>query len=211
MHLLPDDVLLAIDVQRDFLPGGALAVPDGAAVVPVINRLGTHFGHVLLTQDWHPVDHVSFAANHPSSEAFETIELPYGRQVLWPIHCVQGTDGAGLAPGLELPQAELIIRKGFRRAVDSYSAFTEADRRTPTGLAGYLRERGLRRLFLTGLATDFCVAWSAQDGRTAGFEVYVVEDACRAIDAQGSLGQAWRAMHDAGVQRIGSADLQTPG
>ncbi len=210
MHLLPDDVLLAIDVQRDFLLGGTLAVPDGDAVVPVINRLGTRFGHVLLTQDWHPVDHVSFAAHHPGRAAFETIELPYGSQVLWPTHCVQGTGGAVFAPGLELPQAELIIRKGFRRAVDSYSAFTEADRRTPTGLAGYLRERGLRRLFLTGLATDFCVAWSAQDGRAAGFEVYVVEDACRAIDAQSSLSRAWQAMHDAGVQRIGSADLHTP-
>jgi nicotinamidase/pyrazinamidase len=186
-------------------------VPDGDAVVPVINRLATRFGHVLLTQDWHPVDHVSFAANHPGRAAFETIELPYGRQVLWPIHCVQDTDGAGLAPGLELPRAELIIRKGFRRAVDSYSAFAEADRRTPTGLAGYLRERGLHRLFLAGLATDFCVAWSAQDGCAAGFEVHVVEDACRAIDTQGSLSQAWRAMHDAGVRRIGSGELQAPG
>ncbi len=211
MHLLPDDVLLAIDVQRDFLPGGTLAVPDGDAVVPVINRLAAGFGHVLLTQDWHPVDHVSFAANHPGRAAFETVELPYGRQVLWPTHCVQGTDGAEFAPGLELPQAELVIRKGFRRAVDSYSAFTEADRQTPTGLAGCLRERGLRRLFLAGLATDFCVAWSAQDGCAAGFEIYVVEDACRAIDAQGSLGQAWRAMNDAGVRRIGSGDLQAPG
>lgn len=211
MHLLPDDVLLAVDVQRDFLPGGALAVPDGDAVVPIINRLATRFGHILLTQDWHPADHVSFAANNPGVAAFETIELPYGRQVLWPTHCVQGTDGAGFAPGLELPRAELIIRKGFRRAVDSYSAFTEADRKTPTGLAGYLRERGLRRLFLAGLATDFCVAWSAQDGCAAGFEVYVVEDACRAIDAQGSLSLAWRAMHDAGVRRIGSGDLQASG
>ena len=211
MPLMPDDVLLVVDVQRDFLPGGTLAVPDGDSVVPVINRLATGFGHVLLTQDWHPADHVSFAANHPGGTAFQTIELPYGRQVLWPIHCVQGTDGAGFAPGLELPQAELVIRKGFRRAVDSYSAFMEADRQTPTGLAGYLRERGLRRLFLAGLATDFCVAWSAQDGRAAGFEIYVVEDACRAIDAQGSLDLAWRAMQDAGVWRIGSGDLQPPG
>jgi len=211
MRLLPDDVLLAVDVQRDFLPGGALAVPDGDAVVPVVNRLAKLFGHVLLTQDWHPADHVSFAANHSGRAAFETVELPYGQQVLWPTHCVQGTDGAGFAPGLNLPQAELVIRKGFRPAVDSYSAFNEADRRTPTGLAGYLRERGLRRLFLAGLATDFCVAWSALDGRAAGFEVHVVEDACRGIDTQGSLNRAWRTMEQAGVRRIGSGEVQAPG
>ncbi len=212
MRLLPDDVLLAVDVQRDFLPGGgALAVPDGDAVVPVVNRLAKLFGHVLLTQDWHPADHVSFAANHPGRAAFETVELPYGSQVLWPTHCVQGTDGAGFAPGLDVPQAELVIRKGFRPAVDSYSAFTEADRRTPTGLAGYLRERGLRRLFLAGLATDFCVAWSALDGRAAGFEVHVVEDACRGIDAQGSLDRAWRMMEQAGVRRIGHGEVQAAG
>ncbi len=208
VQLLPDDVLIAIDVQRDFLPGGALAVPGGDGVVGPINRLGTLFGHVLLTQDWHPADHVSFAVNHPGVAAFETVELPYGRQVLWPAHCIQGTSGAVFAPGLDLPRAELVIRKGFRQAVDSYSAFTEADRQMPTGLAGYLRERGLRRLFLAGLATDFCVAWSAMDGRAAGFEVHVVADACRGIDTQGSLDQAWRAMHEAGVRRIGSGDLQ---
>jgi len=211
MRLLPDDVLLAVDVQRDFLPGGALAVPDGDAVVSVVNRLAKLFGHVLLTQDWHPADHVSFAANHSGRAAFETVDLPYGPQVLWPTHCVQGMDGAGFAPGLDLPQAELVIRKGFRRAVDSYSAFTEADRRTPTGLAGYLRERGLRRLFLAGLATDFCVAWSALDGRAAGFEVHVVKDACRGIDTQGSLDRAWQAMEQAGVRRIGSGEVQAPG
>ncbi len=211
MRLLPDDVLLAVDVQRDFLPGGALAVPDGDAVVPAVNRLAKLFGHVLLTQDWHPADHVSFAANHSGRAAFETVELPYGPQVLWPTHCVQGTDGAGFAPGLDVPQAELVIRKGFRPAVDSYSAFTEADRRTPTGLAGYLRERGLRRLFLAGLATDFCVAWSALDGRAAGFEVHVVEDACRGIDTQGSLDRAWRMMEQAGVRRTGSGEVQAPG
>ena len=211
MRLLPDDVLLAVDVQRDFLPGGALAVPDGDAVLPVINRLGGLFGHVLLTQDWHPADHVSFAANHAGRAAFDAVELPYGRQVLWPTHCVQGTDGAEFAPGLQLPRAELVIRKGFRQAVDSYSAFTEADRRTPTGLAGYLRERGLTRLFLTGLATDFCVAWSALDARAAGFDVFVIEDACRAIDANDSLEPAWRAMRDAGVERLGSDVLSPPG
>ena len=208
MRLLPDDVLLVVDVQCDFLPGGALAVPDGDAVIAPINRLGTLFDHVLLTQDWHPAEHVSFAANHTDRAPFEQIELPYGPQVLWPIHCVQGSDGAGFAPGLDLTRAELIIRKGFRRAVDSYSAFTEADRRTPTGLAGYLRERGLRRLFLVGLATDFCVAWSALDAVSAGFEAHVVEDACRAIDTQGSLARAWQAMGEAGVGRVKSHILQ---
>lgn len=207
MRLLPDDVLLVVDVQRDFLPGGALAVPDGDAVVAPINRLGTLFEHVLLTQDWHPAGHVSFAANHTDRAPFGQVELPYGPQMLWPTHCVQGSDGAGFAPGLDLPRAELIVRKGFRRAVDSYSAFTEADRRTPTGLAGYLRERGLRRLFLVGLATDFCVAWSALDAAAAGFEAYVVEDACRAIDTQGSLDRAWRAMGEAGVGRTESHAL----
>lgn len=208
MRLLPDDVLLVVDVQRDFLPGGPLAVPDGDAVTAPINRLGTLFDHVLLTQDWHPADHVSFAANHAGRLPFEQVELPYGRQVLWPTHCVQGSDGAGFAPGLDLPRAELVVRKGVRPAVDSYSAFTEADRRTPTGLAGYLRERGLRRLFLVGLATDFCVAWSAMDAAAAGFEAHVVEDACRAIDREGSLDGAWRAMSEAGVGRLRSHDLQ---
>lgn len=207
MRLLPGDVLLVVDVQRDFLPGGPLAVPDGDAVVAPINRLGTLFDHVLLTQDWHPAGHVSFAANHAGLAPFEQIELPYGRQVLWPTHCVQGSDGAGFAPGLDLPRAELVVRKGFRPGVDSYSAFTEADRRTPTGLAGYLRERGLRRLFLVGLATDFCVAWSAMDARATGFEAWVVEDACRAIDMGGSLDHAWRTMGEAGVGRVGSHAL----
>lgn len=208
MRLLPDDVLLVVDVQRDFLPGGPLAVPDGDAVTAPINRLGTLFDHVLLTQDWHPAGHVSFAETHPGRKPFEQIELPYGPQVLWPTHCVQGRDGAGFAPGLDLPRAELVVRKGFRPTVDSYSAFTEADRRTPTGLAGYLRERGLRRLFLVGLATDFCVAWSAMDAARAGFEAHVIEDACRAIDMGRSLDHAWRAMGEADVGRLGSHALQ---
>ena len=208
MRLLPDDALVVVDVQRDFLPGGALAVPDGDAVIAPINRLGRRFGHVLLTQDWHPAGHVSFAASHAGRAPFDAIELPYGSQVLWPTHCVQGTIGAELAPGLDLPGAELVIRKGFRPAVDSYSAFTEADRRTPTGLAGYLRERGFHRLFLAGLATDFCVAWSAIDARAAGFEAVVLEDACRAIDAAGSLDRAWRDMGQAGVERRTSAELE---
>ncbi len=208
MQLLPDDVLLVVDVQVDFLPGGSLAVPDGDAAIGPINRLGALFGHVLLTQDWHPAGHVSFAASHPGRAAFDTVELPYGRQVLWPTYCVQGTPGAALAPSLDLPRAELVIRKGFRAEVDSYSAFSEADRRTPTGLGGYLRERGLCRLFLAGLATDFCVAWSALDAVSAGFEAWVIEDACRGIDTGGSLGQAWQAMGRAGVGRItGSALL----
>lgn len=209
MRLLPGDVLLVVDVQRDFLPGGPLAVPDGDAVTAPINRLGTLFDHVLLTQDWHPADHVSFAASHPGRAPFEQIELSYGRQVLWPTHCVQGSDGARFAPGLDLPRAELVVRKGFRPGVDSYSAFTEADRRTPTGLAGYLRERGLRRLFLVGLATDFCVAWSAMDAASAGFEAHVIEDACRAIDMRGSLDDAWRAMGEAAVGRTRSHALET--
>lgn len=210
MRLAPDDVLLVVDVQQDFLPGGGLAVPAGDQVIAPVNRLAARFGHVLLTQDWHPPGHASFAESHPGKQPFDTVELAYGRQVLWPTHCVQGTPGAELAPGLDLPRAELVIRKGFRRGVDSYSAFTEADRRTPTGLAGYLRERGLRRLFLVGLATDFCVAWSAIDARAAGFEAWVIEDACRGIDTAGSLARAWRDMEAAGVGRLESSTLQGP-
>ena len=205
MQSHPGDVLLVVDVQVDFLPGGPLAVPDGDAVIAPVNRIGAAFGHVVLTQDWHPPGHVSFAASHPGRAVFDDIELSYGRQVLWPTHCVQGTPGATLAAGLDLPRAELVIRKGCRADVDSYSAFTEADRRTPTGLAGYLRERGARRVFLAGLATDFCVGWSALDARAAGFEAYVIEDACRAINAAGSLDRAWTAMEQAGVGRIGMA------
>lgn len=208
MRLLPDDVLLVVDVQRDFLPGGALAVPDGNAVIPRVNHLATLFSRVVLTQDWHPAGHLSFADSHPGRAPFDTIELPYGRQVLWPTHCVQGTEGAELAPGLDVPGAALVIRKGCRPAVDSYSAFTEADRHTPTGLSGYLRDHRVHRVFLAGLATDFCVAWSAIDARAAGFEAVVVEDACRAIDTQGSLEQAWRAMAAAGVGQLVSTALE---
>jgi nicotinamidase/pyrazinamidase len=173
---------MVVDVQNDFVPGGALAVPRGDEVVPVINRLGEAFEHVVLTQDWHPRGHVSFASSHPGRKPFETIVLPYGEQVLWPDHCVQGTRGAQLHPGLRLPHAELIVRKGHHREVDSYSAFLEADRATPTGLAGYLKERGLLRLHICGLARDYCVAWTAEDARAAGFEVTVIEEACRAIN-----------------------------
>jgi nicotinamidase/pyrazinamidase len=198
---------MVVDVQNDFVPGGALAVPRGDEVVPVINRLGEAFEHVVLTQDWHPRGHVSFASSHPGRKPFETIDLPYGRQVLWPDHCVQGTPGAAFHAGLDVVKAQLVVRKGFHRDIDSYSGFLEADRRTATGLAGYLRERGLTELYLCGLATDFCVAWTALDARRAGFEVAVVEDACRAIDLDGSLQKAWQDMAASGVQRRSSVRL----
>ena len=203
----PTDALLVTDVQNDFCPGGALAVPDGDAVVPIVNRLAKSFAHVLLTQDWHPADHLSFASQHAGRKPFETIDLPYGKQVLWPDHCVQATSGAAFHEDLALPKAELVIRKGYRRGVDSYSAFCEADGQTPTGLAGYLRERGLTRVFLVGLATDFCVHFSAIDARRRGFAAIVIEDACRAIDLDGSLAAAWSAMSQAGVERRGSEDI----
>jgi nicotinamidase/pyrazinamidase len=200
--------LIVVDVQNDFCPGGALAVPKGDEVLPVINRLAARFDHVVLTQDWHPRGHASFASSHPGRRPFETIELPYGRQVLWPDHCVQGTRGAELHAGLAIAHAQLLIRKGIHREIDSYSAFLEADRRTATGLAGYLRERGFESLVLCGLATDFCVAWTALDGRQAGFRVSVIEDACRAIDLEGSLERAWREMAAAGVRRTRSAQFE---
>ena len=205
----PDNAsaLLVIDVQNCFLPGGSLAVKDGDQVVPVINRIAKSFANVVLTQDWHTASHVSFATTHSGKKPFETIDLPYGKQVLWPDHCVQGTEGAALSKDLSIPQAGLIIRKGFHKEVDSYSAFTEADGKTTTGLAAYLKSRKVKRLFLAGLATDFCVAWSAIDARKAGFETYVVEDACRGIDTQGSLAKAWADMTKAGVKRIQSADI----
>jgi nicotinamidase/pyrazinamidase len=197
-----DDLLLIIDVQNDFCPGGALAVADGDAVVPVINRLAERFNHVVLTQDWHPPGHSSFATSHPGAAAFDTISMPYGQQTLWPDHCIQGTPGAAFHPQLATDRAELVIRKGFRTAIDSYSAFYENDRRTSTGMAGYLRERGLRRIFLAGLATDYCVYYSAVDARRLGFETVLVEAGCRAIDLAGSLDAAWAGMADAGVQRV---------
>jgi nicotinamidase/pyrazinamidase len=202
MQIRNDDVLLIIDVQNDFCPGGALAVGDGDAVVPVVNRLAERFDHLVLTQDWHPTGHSSFATSHPGSAPFETIAMPYGQQTLWPDHCVQGSAGAAFHPCLEMKRAELIIRKGFRREIDSYSAFYENDRRTATGLAGYLRERGLRRIFLAGLATDYCVHYSAVDARRLGFDTVLIEEACRAIDLAGSLDAAWAAMAEAGVQRV---------
>ena len=199
--------LIVIDAQYGFMPGGGLPVAGGDAIVPVINRIAPRFANAVLTQDWHPADHISFAANHPGRQPFETIPLPYGPQVLWPMHCVQATRDAALHDELRVPQAQLILRKGFHRDVDSYSAFMEADRTTTTGLAAYLHARGISQLVLCGLATDYCVAWSALDARAAGFEVAVVEDACRAIDLNGSLAKAWADMAAAGVQRIQSADV----
>ena len=194
------EVLLIVDVQNDFCPGGALAVAEGDAIVPAINRLAQSFAHVILTQDWHPPGHTSFASSHPGKRPFDTIEVRYGAQILWPDHCVQGTTGAAFHPKLDVRHAELVLRKGFRKSIDSYSAFCENDRRTATGLAGYLRERGLRRITLCGLATDFCVAFSAIDGCGAGFEVAVVTSACRGIDNNGSLDRALHSMVDAGVR-----------
>jgi len=194
-----DEVLLVIDVQNDFMPRGALPVAHGDEVVPVINRLASEFSHVVLTQDWHPSGHASFASSHPGKRPFDAIEVSYGTQILWPDHCVQGTQGARFHPELNVPHAELVVRKGFRSTIDSYSAFRENDRRTPTGLAGYLRERGLERITMCGLATDFCVAFSAIDGREAGFDVTVVTGACRGIDIDGSLARAMRSMTEAGV------------
>src|SRR5258707_10836606 len=201
IRLGDDDLLLIIDVQNDFCPGGALAVADGDAVVPVINRLAERFAHIAVTQDWHPSGHSSFATSHPGSAAFETISMPYGQQTLWPDHCVQGTPGAAFHPQLARERAEIVIRKGFRPEIDSYSAFHENDRRTTTGLAGYLRERGFKRIFLAGLATDFCVHYSAVDARRLGFVAVVVAAGCRAIDLAGSLDAALTAMAAAGVQR----------
>jgi len=202
------DALIGIDVQNDFCPGGALAVPRGDEVVPVINRLAGRFRHVVLTQDWHPEGHVSFASSHPGRRPFETIRVAYGDQVLWPDHCVPGTRGADFHPGLDTLPADLVVRKGNDPAIDSYSALYENDHRTSTGLAGYLRERGCRRLFLTGLATDFCVQYSALDARREGFEVFVVEDGVRGIDLDGSLAAAWTRMAEEGVRRMREADLQ---
>lgn len=196
------DMLLVVDVQNDFCPGGRLAVPRGDEVVPVINRLAQRFPHVALTQDWHPPGHHSFASAHPGKAAFETVALAYGPQVLWPDHCVQGTPGAALHAGLDLPQAELVLRKGYHKAIDSYSAFFENDRRTRTGLAAYLRERGIERLFLAGLAFDFCVGYSAIDACSEGFAVVVIDDACRGIDIDGSMATTRAALVEKGVRLL---------
>jgi nicotinamidase/pyrazinamidase len=201
------DVLLVVDVQNDFCPGGKLPVPGGDEVVPHVNQTARRFAHVLLTQDWHPTGHLSFASSHADRKPFDTIEVAYGPQILWPDHCVQGTAGAQFRDDLAIPHAELVLRKGFRRAIDSYSAFYENDRKTPTGLAGYLRERGLRRVFLVGLALDFCVRYSAEDARREGFAVVVLEDACRGIDVNGSVAATRRDLAALGVTWIGREAL----
>ena len=199
--------LLVVDVQNCFLPGGTLPVKGGNEVIPIINRLAASFENIVVTQDWHTPSHASFASAHAGKKPFETTELGYGTQVLWPDHCVQGTSDADLGPGLALPTAQLMIRKGYHQDTDSYSAFIEADKKTRTGLDGYLKSRGIDTVYVTGLATDFCVAWTAMDARELGFDAYVIEDATRAIDLAGSLDKAWKEMHAKGVKRIQSSDI----
>ena len=207
IEITPRDVLVVVDVQYDFLPGGSLAVAGGDEIVPLINTLARKFTNVVFTQDWHPADHISFASQHPGKAPFETVELPYGTQVLWPDHCMWNTRGAELSTELDIPHGQLIIRKGYNRLIDSYSGFQEADRETLTGLAGYLNERDVDRLYIVGLATDFCVGWTAIDAAAAGFDVSVIEDATRAIDNAGSLERAWADMAEAGVERVMSKDI----
>jgi nicotinamidase/pyrazinamidase len=204
------DALLVIDMQLDFLPGGSLAVTDGDAILPGINALAARFEHVILTQDWHPRGHISFASTHGLAPFTDTIEAPYGTQALWPDHCIQGTRGAELHPALDIPHTELILRKGFRQGIDSYSAFTENDGVTPTGLTGYLRERGLTRIFFTGVAYDFCVGFSALAAARLGFEAIVVEDLSRAVALPGTVDTTNAAFSDAGVQCLSAADLARP-
>jgi len=207
--LQPTDALLVIDIQNDFMPGGALPITDGDAIVPLINALAKNFDHVILTQDWHPPQHISFATTHSNKQPYEIIEAPYGPQTLWPEHVLQHTEGAAFHPALHIPHAELILRKGFRRHIDSYSAFLENDHTTPTGLAGYLRERNLTRLFLCGLAYDFCVRYSALDGHALGFETIVIEDATRPVNLPGSVDETNAALAAAGIPSIQSADSLT--
>jgi nicotinamidase/pyrazinamidase len=203
----PRTALLVIDVQNDFMPDGQLPVPEGDLIVPLINRLARQFKQVVIAQDWHPGGHISFASSHPDRQPYDVIELPYGEQTLWPEHCVQGSTGAAFHPGLNLPHAQLVIRKGCNPDIDSYSAFLEADRSTTTGLAGYLKERGIDTVYMVGLALDFCVMFSALDARAAGFNAYVVLDACRAIDLNGSEAAAFERMQSAGVGLIQSTEL----
>lgn len=202
-----DDVLIVVDMQNDFCPGGALAVPRGDEVVPIINSLAARFPNVVLTQDWHPRGHLSFASTHPGKRPYETIAAPYGPQVLWPDHCVQATPGAEFHASLQIPHAGLVLRKGIHRAIDSYSTFYENDRTTPTGLVGYLRERGLTRVFLAGLAFDFCVRYSAEDARREGFAVFVVEDACRGIDVDGSVAATRASLATLGISCIAAREF----
>lgn len=207
MPISPRTALLVIDVQNDFIPGGQLAVPEGDLIVPLINRLAGQFKQVVIAQDWHPAGHTSFASSHPGRQPYDVIQLPYGEQTLWPDHCIQGSRGAEFHSGLDLPHAQLIIRKGCNPDIDSYSAFLEADRVTTTGLAGYLKERGIDTVYMVGLALDFCVMFSALDARAAGFNAFVVLDACRAIDLNGSLAAAIERMQVAGVGLIQSTEL----
>jgi nicotinamidase/pyrazinamidase len=207
MQIDAHDVLIVVDVQNDFCAGGALEVPGGDQVIPAIHRVAPLFQHIVLTQDWHPANHSSFASAHPGKQPFEQIELSYGAQTLWPDHCVQGTHGAEFHPDLHLPQSELALRKGYDPAIDSYSAFFENDRSTPTGLAGYLKERGIQRVFLSGLAYDFCVAYSALDARWLKLVTYVLQDACRAIDLDGSADRAEADFVEAGVEVIQTSAL----
>ncbi len=208
LSIRDDDVLLVVDIQNDFCPGGSLAVPAGDEIVPLVNRLAAKFQHVVLTQDWHPAGHSSFASVHPGRKPFEIVTLPYGPQVLWPDHCVQGSSGAEFHAGLNIPRAELIIRKGYRHAIDSYSAFFENDRKTPTGLAGYLRERELRRVFVVGLALDFCVRFSVEDGHQRGFDMVVIEEATRGIDLDGSIDAARRAFAERSIRAVAVDDIR---
>jgi nicotinamidase/pyrazinamidase len=203
----PTDVLIVVDAQNDFCAGGNLAVPHGDEIVPLANRLARQFSDVVLTQDWHPAGHQSFASSHPGKEPFQSVAMPYGPQVLWPDHCVQDTPGAAFHGGLDIPHAALVVRKGFRRSVDSYSAFYENDRKTPTGLGGYLRDRGFARTFLAGLAFDFCVRYSAEDARKEGFDVMVIEDACRGIDLGGSVAATRASFAALGIPCIGAAAI----
>jgi nicotinamidase/pyrazinamidase len=205
-----EDALLVIDVQNDFMPGGALPITDGDAVVPLINAVAKKFDHVILTQDWHPHQHISFSTTH-DKQPYDTINVPYGSQTLWPEHVLQHTEGAAFHPSLNIPHAELILRKGFRRHIDSYSAFLENDHTTPTGLAGYLRERGLSRLFLCGLAYDFCVRYSALDGLALGFETIVIEDATRSVDLPSSVSATHAALAQANILRIQSTEVVVVG
>ena len=202
-----NDCLVVVDLQNDFCQGGALEVPDADAIVPLVNRLGRHFSICIASQDWHPPGHQSFASSHPGRQPFDTVEMPYGTQVLWPDHCVQESSGAAFHPEFDDAVVQSVVRKGFRPEIDSYSTFFENDHTTSTGLAGYLRDRGISRLYFCGLATDFCVAWSARDAAAQGFEAYLIEDACRAIDLDGSLDQAWSDLQKAGVERVVSADI----
>jgi nicotinamidase/pyrazinamidase len=207
MTIDADDVLLVTDIQNDFLPGGALAIAGGDTIVPLVNRLIKAFTQVVVTQDWHPAGHASFASSHEGAKPFDVVRMPYGEQTLWPDHCVQGAPGSQLHQGLDVDSAFLILRKGVNSDVDSYSAFTEADGKTTTGLAALLEARGVRRVFACGLATDYCIAYSALDARAAGFETFVVDDACRAIDAGGSLDAAWSKMNAAEVWRIQAREI----